>query len=843
MDHIYSLRHSVASLLARVSSTSSLIAGHTAQYWASLVGLSERDYVRLTSTPPFRAGTICDIYLAALVMGMSLWVVGDTLDDSMLSHSTAPVGLIRFDAAGYFVTYVPDDLVDAQRFYDQVTELPLQLIGEPRASSMLAFLCLPLPSDRPRAHLDTQYFHSHSVENKCHVRLLIAVPEHPDVAGDEPPTMQVSLSGIHVSRPLARWTSFALVAVELDIDSSDPDTLLSAYRYMDMITYNRLERIMEELLDNVSPILAPASEVCTLLLERAAMSSFATFRRFVHKFRFLIFLPGAGALERMTFGDFQTCCRLNGSEPFFSVFDDDTTVMPTVPCVVLAPQQVLHVCASLRAVYGVGLLSYNDAVALRAANVDVTEPMDIVEGGALSPCNHQLGVPASVLGGAKPRRVKTDLLVRIAVRVALPIVGGHMNEQPLTHLLRSDARLASSRSLLAAEERVIPHPTSIATDPVAQLHASTPASVDGTSAPQGPCVAPLVPAAGSAATEAGIAGHPSPDHSALCAAVSSLQLEVRTLVMWASQFEDGGEGPPGTALRSIGHCQLDERLQQLHEQLGLCKEDVVQTLESLQLRAQRLAASHNRLEGLLIAQQQRAEQVAGKVQVACAKLDEASQKCRAEVQQPHIRQDAQTSEPSDVGQSTIHAPDLIAKVAALSGQVDLCLRMCCRTLTANPTDHTTSAVRALDAQIAQAFELLRVHTVAISRTCSVGSRSGVVTNVPPSAFVPPPPSTPPPTSSVPPSCEAASNAAVNLRTEASPQPVLLPCTDSPAGGMAECAAVISPQNQMEPGNADLEAGAEDVAVATPHVQTDPGPGGLEASAETSVVQVVSDESE
>eukprot|EP00971_Amphidinium_carterae_P114070 2260378-Amphidinium_carterae.1 len=600
MDHIYSLRRSVGRLLSLASTTASLIAGRTVQQWAAEIGLAECDFVRLVASPPFRAGTICDIYLSALILGMSLWAVGSTRDCSMCSHSTAPFGLIRCDDSGYFVTYVPDEPLDLQKFFEMITELPLQLISEPRASEMTSLLNSSLPNYRQPVYLDKQFIHSHCAECSCHVRVLIAFLDCPAVDSDEPPRMQVSLSGIRASRPLAKWTSFASVAVELDIDSSDPQVLLEAYQYMDNVTYNRLEHYMEELLDKAVPSLQRTSEICLVLLERAAMNSFATFRRFVHKFRFLVYVPGVDALFRLTFSDFQAQCRLLGKDPTFCIFDEDTTSGPDVPCIVLAQEQALHVCTSVRASYGVGLIPYDDS-ASRSLIGGTSVTLDSVEGGANAAGLAQWSRPLAVTGGAKSRRVNSDILVRIALRISLPIVSGHLSEQTLTHLLRSDTRLATSINKCSNTRQVldaisacckraglveqatavagISCPTSVASDSVAQLRAPISSAAAATSPRAESPSQPEHESNGSDSTRA---------IQMLRAEHDALSIEVKSMVSWAEQFEQQADPPPGTVVRDAAHFRLADQFANAQADIAATRMELNAVISDLKGRLQSL---------------------------------------------------------------------------------------------------------------------------------------------------------------------------------------------------------------------------------------------------------------
>eukprot|EP00971_Amphidinium_carterae_P051769 1019277-Amphidinium_carterae.4 len=735
----------------------------------------------------------------------------------MCSHRTLPFGLLRVDTEGYFVTRVPDDVVYPVCYCEFPTELPLQLLGSPRSCSMMLLVRSRWSDTTMPRFLDTQFFHSHSTEYTCHLRLVLAIPEEFSQLDAVRPCMMLNLSGVRINRPLAMWTSFVCVAAELDIDSDNVDVLLGAYQFMDRMIHHRLNSHMEWLLDGPPSELAPATDRCVTLLERSAMSSYTTFRRFVHQFHFLTFVPGTDELVRMTSADFRACCRLHHCDLHFSVFDQGTTDMPSVPCVVLAQPQVPHVRAAVLAAYGVSLRS----------------------------CE----------GGARGAKGRSEVLIRVAQRIAAPVVCECLSDQVLAHLLRHDKKLVSSvsrgantrqvREAVAACRRAGlvdsaallvagPHPTSLVADPIALSRAADGQLAGGASPPLVHNVSTCAPGTVPSAAVRGVPRHTPTEHAALWSAISTLQLEVRTLVLWAGQFEDDGNGPPGTIVRSIDHFQYEEKLQQVHDGLGLCKEDILQTTEALRVRIQRLTANHNKLEGQLLAHQQRAEQILNTLRLESAKLEASSQACSAEIQRARDLLGPATTplgEPALSDVQTSHQ-SIIAKVAALSGQVELCMRLCRRTLMGSPVARAAVPPQGVDAKFAQTFELLRVHTVAISRTWqwtsslvhAVSKLSVPTRNNSLPAAVPPPPPVPPPPAGLPPQSGDADSAGLQQCFES--PPVVLPCVDTPC--------VDAPA---------FDSTADTLQAALSFIQNAAASSEVAAEVEVPAVQVLSDDSD
>eukprot|EP00971_Amphidinium_carterae_P202340 4014802-Amphidinium_carterae.1 len=181
MDSIYALRQAIGRLLSHALVDGLAIAGKPLVFWSSLAGYSCSDYVQLTYNPPFRAGTPCDVHLAALILGMSLWLIGDEPARSMCSHRTPPASLLRLDRVSYFVTRMLEDIVCPECYGDSgesLTELAPQLLGAPRTCSMMLLVRSLWPDSVVSAFVDTQYFHSYSAEYACHLRLVLAIPEH-----------------------------------------------------------------------------------------------------------------------------------------------------------------------------------------------------------------------------------------------------------------------------------------------------------------------------------------------------------------------------------------------------------------------------------------------------------------------------------------------------------------------------------------------------------------------------------------------------------------------------------------------------------------------------------------
>eukprot|EP00971_Amphidinium_carterae_P241615 4797755-Amphidinium_carterae.1 len=548
-------------------------------------------------------------------------------------------------------------------------------------SSMLLLLNSHPPEGGLPRLLDTQFIHSHSAENTCHVRLVIAILEHP-TATDDSPMMHVSLSGIRVSRAIARWTSFARVAVELDIDSSDPEVLLGSYQFMDMVMYNRLEHYMEALLEGAVPNPVAASDVCTQIMERAAMSSYATIRRFVHKFKFLSFISGEETLARLSFVDFRARCRQHGSDLFYCIFDDDTTVVPTVPCIVLSPQQVLHVRTALSGEYQVDLLSYDEAGLRRINDDEAMGPEGNIEGGSISSWTFGC-LPFDCISGGVKRRAKPDLLAKIALRVALPVVGSHLNEQLLTHLLASDSKLASSVSRGANAQQVvealaagcrragltdharmisgIPHPTSIADDPIAQLHALAPSGAGAASNSSRTVTSPQ-PAEQAAADLPELL-------STLRTEFDALSFDVKSVVSWAEQFEHT-DSPPGTVVRDVLHFQLADQFVQARADISATKEELSATINALSDRLQRLQSNHIRLEGLLVLYKQQAQGMLDQMRTERAASTNAVQQC-----QDILTQVSSTRSSLKTDSSSMTPPALFATLGLTCGRTRLLMQV------------------------------------------------------------------------------------------------------------------------------------------------------------------------
>eukprot|EP00971_Amphidinium_carterae_P066472 1316342-Amphidinium_carterae.2 len=617
MDSIFSLRQSVGRLLRQAYSDSRLIAGLPLVDWARGDGLSVRDFVHRVDCPPFRPASLCDAYLISLTLGTSVWILGSCHSRSMKSHSTPPFGLVRVDDIGHFVTYLPDSEVLAECFADRVTELSLCVMGEPRTSSLLRLLA-PVPSPNWLADsVDIQFYHSHCVSGSAHLRLVLAVPSPPRVidASDAPPEMVLILCGMRNTRQLPPWTSFVRVAAELDLDTANPDVILEVYHFMDQMVTNRLENLMEMLLEANSPELAAASQLCHHLMERAAISKYVTFRRFVHKFRFLVFVPGTECVNRMDFGTFHECCRRNHTELHYGIFDDLTVDPPPVPCIVLASEQVMIVRNSILSAYGVRLSNYD------AAREDFADTV--------------------VDGGARTKKVKLEVFQKMARQFAAPALSGHINEKLLMYLLSHDQKLASSLHRSANTHQVIvavssalkkcglddiassieqlPRPGSLDQDPVAALRASLGRGEHQATSPSAPVRVE------SSDSHAQLLA----EHQELRSNLQSVTSELKALSTWAEQFEADASTLPGFVARDYSDIVLRQELALVKEGVHAAKAEVKGLVDDASLQMRRLQVNQNRLEGLIIAQQERVSAALEKVTTEAAKQSDVLDQCRA----------------------------------------------------------------------------------------------------------------------------------------------------------------------------------------------------------------------
>eukprot|EP00971_Amphidinium_carterae_P234639 4656125-Amphidinium_carterae.1 len=310
MPRIQDLRDSLAQVLKLAKSQKLLIAGETVQYWARLAGMSEREYITSTNTPPYRRGNSADAGLMARLMGTSVWLFDQQLEPNMLSHATKPALAIQHTQDHFIVISCPTLHTDAIEYnIEKLSTLPLQLLSSPRTNAMTLFWAHNNSTLKHDNLLDVQFYHSHMAAPQAHLRLRLATPifnYNGLLQHIERPDMTLALAGMMIKRQLPSWTAMTYVLAELETENTNVDDVMEIYYRMDQIIFNRVEAIITELLNNTTLEAQQARLAAAHVIETTMMEHPRIYRRFA------IQLPlpvrHATTTTKMTIGEYQRLC-------------------------------------------------------------------------------------------------------------------------------------------------------------------------------------------------------------------------------------------------------------------------------------------------------------------------------------------------------------------------------------------------------------------------------------------------------------------------------------------------------------------------------------------------------
>eukprot|EP00971_Amphidinium_carterae_P337811 6474840-Amphidinium_carterae.1 len=360
MEALITLRQSIAYWMRQAANTGSTIAGLSMEGWAQQFGYTVRDYLRHTDSPPFRMGNQLDGFLIALVLGLSVWMADDSGELLMCSHFARPrFWVVQGSNGQCHVAHLPvETQVLSFCFAERITELPLELLSEPRTSEMRSAMSRHDRDTRMDVPLITQYFHTHMAQHGAHMRLFLMVPAFNYVEVQSTPIrpeMTLILEGMVIRREVPSWTAVARILVEIDTATVDVDALVEIYHTMDVVIHNRIEVLISDLLEPVRLEYKQAASTAVQLLDLAMTHSVRTFGRFAHKFPFLVVgvTPGQVKTERCSFPEFIQACRMAGcrSTPGYVIADGLSVrqlAKVSRPLLVLREDQVAGAKAALR---------------------------------------------------------------------------------------------------------------------------------------------------------------------------------------------------------------------------------------------------------------------------------------------------------------------------------------------------------------------------------------------------------------------------------------------------------------------------------------------------------------
>eukprot|EP00971_Amphidinium_carterae_P338674 6476135-Amphidinium_carterae.1 len=324
MDHVQCLRTAVRRILEVAASQDRLIAGHKLDYWSQATRMTSHNYLKATNTFPYRKGNTCDAYLLSRVLGMSVWVFDSTGAPHMLSHSSRPQAAIQHEDNHFRVIECPVLQQEPREYFNQrMSELPLRLMEEPRINSMLSRLRHNNKQAKNECPLAEQFFHTHMGSASTHMRLGLVTPQfNPCVLSTslEEPSMVLFMDGVIQIRPVPIWTAVTRIIVELEFNHTDCGKILDALRFMDDIIHNRVEALIDWLLEPQPLEAQQAQQACTDILEKSMVQFPQIFAKFVGKFPFRV------QHGRKVYAEITRICRMESgmAKPRYIVLETST---------------------------------------------------------------------------------------------------------------------------------------------------------------------------------------------------------------------------------------------------------------------------------------------------------------------------------------------------------------------------------------------------------------------------------------------------------------------------------------------------------------------------------------
>eukprot|EP00971_Amphidinium_carterae_P330270 6463214-Amphidinium_carterae.1 len=264
--NVHQLRVSIAELLRFAHDRNALISGQTVDDWAHVAARSADEFIYLAYAPGFRASEPVDMYLAAEVLGVSIWVLDARNSPLMFSHTTPPQLALQNQDGAYVVVSTPTQVeLPLACFSERPSGLPSQLLGQPRTLGMTNKLRSYIADPSFEHILECHFSHSHLARPGLHVRLLILVPSHNYVLHEQAVGvrwMTFVLNQQSIQAPVANWTAAVRVLLEVDSALDDHLTMSELTPRLDLLVYNKVLDVYKNLLMSVAIDAAQARLAC-----------------------------------------------------------------------------------------------------------------------------------------------------------------------------------------------------------------------------------------------------------------------------------------------------------------------------------------------------------------------------------------------------------------------------------------------------------------------------------------------------------------------------------------------------------------------------------------------------
>eukprot|EP00971_Amphidinium_carterae_P082876 1639608-Amphidinium_carterae.1 len=348
LARVHQLRVSIALLLRSAYNKQQLLAGQPLELWAHSAAMSADEYIHRTYAPHFRSSTTLDAYLAAEILGMSLWVADSNDLPWMCSHPTSPRELvIRQDEYFFVVDRSGVPVAPDEFFCAKVSALPPQLLDQPRSGRMLKALQDGVNDQSLECILQHHCFHAHLTEIGAHVRLLVAVPAFNYVLLAHEvlsPQMILTVNQMPIYRHIGRWTAAVRLLAEVETADDEVDTFLSVYAAVDQMIQRYIIEVYRKLMCSVTPESEQARLACQHVLHLTLNEHLDIFEPLLDVMDFSVFPVETAQLTLKTFAEYQQCLTRLGLSASVAFFLIDTELPPFVDVPVLVLTENMLSC-------------------------------------------------------------------------------------------------------------------------------------------------------------------------------------------------------------------------------------------------------------------------------------------------------------------------------------------------------------------------------------------------------------------------------------------------------------------------------------------------------------------